>query len=113
MKENYMEQTAEDLFNMYSTSPMSFIIRNFKAIAKECYFGAEFIQSFIKTTIIPCNLYDDLKRQIEDLIRDATENKVGDYQLNEYHRIGYAIDHKMDATKGTTKLFKIGIEKDS
>ena len=81
LAQDYTESAARDFFYDYKDKPLSFILRNSRAIFSETYFGLAFYRDLIAIRLINPIAYPIELQKVKDFLKEAKDNKLPDSQI--------------------------------
>lgn len=113
LKENYNEQTALEYKNVYSNSPLSFIIENSRLIFSEPFYGYEFYKNIVCGDNELCifTKYEDELRKVQDFI-DENSGKMHSKQLEMYQALSSCLQMKINDLVSTINMAKFTADKE-
>ena len=94
LAQDYTESAARDFFYDYKDKPLSFILRNSRAIFSETYYGFHFYRDLIAIRYINPTLYPIELKKVKDYIKEAKDNHLPDNQVSMYDSLVELLEKK-------------------
>ena len=104
LAQDYTESAARDFFYDYKDKPLSFILRNSRAIFSETYFGLAFYRDLIAIRLINPIAYPIELQKVKDFLKEAKDNKLPDSQIGMYDSLVTLLEDKCAKSEHIAKV---------
>ena len=104
LAQDYTESSARDFFYDYKDKPLSFILRNSRAIFSETYYGFHFYRDLIAIRYINPLVYPIELKKVNDYIKEAKDNNLPDNQISMYDSLVELLENKCKQSEHVARV---------
>ena len=104
LAQDYTESSARDFFYDYKDKPLSFILRNSRAIFSETYYGFHFYRDLIAIRYINPLVYPIELKKVNDYIKEAKDNNLPDNQISIYDSLVELLENKCKQSEHVARV---------